>query len=319
MDDFEEDWEETLRKDEERRIRSKKAFEEYSEKEIPELTPEEKAEVEERDYKLAKNGSVPHQEVSERYIREKAEREEKKKRLSDIGKIELNDLLNKETLSRKMEQSDKDLAEALNRSEKEAVDPQVDLEEMIENNIASMSEEMGVDFKKEMPRVPVKNMHQDRLMCYMAAFGCSHAEIGAHFGFTEKETARILSKRQNVEEIRRTQEKVFLEKSGKVFQRILPKAVFTAEEIMENKANNPNVRLNAAIHFMDRSLGKPTQHIEEKGSIIRELFNKMDEMRQVKVAPVDRESIITDAEFHELKKEEEPKDPIDSFAEENFS
>ena len=216
---------------------------------------------------------------------------------------------------------------SLDRTEQEKKqldqDPQVDLEKYIEEKVKPIAESANLEIKQEKPRVPLRAMHNERLMCYMAAFGCSNAEIAEHFKMTEKDAVRILSKKFNKEETRRIQEKVFLEKADKVFQRILPKAIFTAEEIMDNKGNNPNVRLNAAIQFMDRSLGKPTQHIEQEGSLLRDLFTKMDEMQKAKEIKPD----IENAEFKDVsektseaeKLSEEPKDEIDSFAEDHFS
>lgn len=60
------------------------------------------------------------------------------------------------------------------------------------------------------------------------------------------------------------------------FESTLPRAFEVMCEIMEDKANSPTSRLDAAKTIIERIYGKPKERIEHEGNLINDLFKRLD-------------------------------------------
>lgn len=79
--------------------------------------------------------------------------------------------------------------------------------------------------------------------------------------------------RTRVNEIRT---KLGLQMVSDKFESIAARATEVAEEIMEDADVNPSTRLQAAIHFIEQTRGKPTQKVEHKDNLLQTLLSKID-------------------------------------------
>lgn len=94
----------------------------------------------------------------------------------------------------------------------------------------------------------------------------------------------------------------------KTIKSYLPDAVEVTRSIMMDSNQKGMTRLTAANTFLDRGMGKPTQTIEVGGSLIRELFERLDSLEaqeKAKTINIEAKKVIE-------------KDPLDSWIEENL-
>jgi hypothetical protein len=160
---------------------------------------------------------------------------------------------------------------------------------------------------------PKKLKHRYRLIAYMAASGLNNTQIAEQIGIKPTRVNVILSSQRVKLEIKRVQAEIFIKDPQKRFMQILPKAIETAEGVMDNDLVKPSIRADVAFKFMDRALGKPKETHEVKTSSIRELFEKLEEIEKRKAIPVEYQ----DAEIVEAKPDE-PRDQIDDWIKKNF-
>lgn len=174
---------------------------------------------------------------------------------------------------------------------------------------------MNDEEKKNLPRprplpteTPKTLNARQRLIAFLSAHGISDKEISKYVRSPSNHISALIKSSMMQEYIMKLQDKIFIDEPRKRFEKIFPKAVQTAEEIMVDPDEKGAVRLNAAINFMDRVAGKPKQEVEVGGSIIRDLYEKLD--KQTKV--IDTTGEVVDAEFSE-----EP-DELDKLADDLF-
>lgn len=156
---------------------------------------------------------------------------------------------------------------------------------------------------------------QDRHIAYLLVMGLRPKQIAEELQISTTKVNELLKDVGFRGEVERLREHYFGEDMELLFKHILPKAVRTAEEIMDDVEQKAHIRLDAAFRFMDRSLGKPKQQLEVNGSLISSLFKRLDTLAAIAPAPID-------AEFEELTTEApkvakgETYDAIDQLAEE---
>lgn len=128
----------------------------------------------------------------------------------------------------------------------------------------------------------VQNVRPNHMsIAYMAASGATNIEIAEAIGMTKERVGVVIGSEKVKLEIARIQHRMFGNDVAKTFNRILPKAIFTAEGIMDDSTVKATTRLNAAQDFMDRAVGKPTQRVEVGGNLLRQLYEKMDSESKV--------------------------------------
>lgn len=115
-----------------------------------------------------------------------------------------------------------------------------------------------------------------QVLAYLAACGKKVTDIAEELGMSQPEVSNILSTERMQFEVNSLKYKMFGQDVQKRFKEILPKAVDVAYEVMVDEKAKPALRLSSAINFMDRALGKPTQQVEVGGSLIKELFDRLD-------------------------------------------
>lgn len=147
-----------------------------------------------------------------------------------------------------------------------------------------------------------------RVIAHLFAGGADPSEISLMLKLDE-------SKVQSVIELPRIQELVIdLRKKDPDIQntikKYLPDAVEVARKIMMDNDQKGSVRLSAVNTFLDRGLGRPTQTIEVGGSMIRQLFERLDALE------VQEKAKIVNTEAKRVL--EEKIDPIDAWINENL-
>lgn len=133
------------------------------------------------------------------------------------------------------------------------------------------------------PNVPHSNWeqkeslsHKHNYIAYLAAKGFGTTEISNETGMSISRISTLLQSERMKFEIRAIQYKLFGKEPSKRFKEILPDAIDLAERVMKDPNVKPSLKLTAAMNFMDRALGKPKQSIEVEGSVLRQLYDKMD-------------------------------------------
>lgn len=115
------------------------------------------------------------------------------------------------------------------------------------------------------------------LICYMACYGMPAVEIARKLNKSNSWIKHFLRTQDAKTCITEHQMRIFgMEPRKWIEKTILPLAVQTALDIMNDKDVKAQTRLNAAVTFMDRGLGKPKQEIEVVDSTIRQLLERLD-------------------------------------------
>lgn len=158
---------------------------------------------------------------------------------------------------------------------------------------------------------------------YQAAWGMQPHEIAKSIGASAEWVKEAITSEEGVAAIKEIQFKIWGKDPKKWIESILPSAIQTAFEIMNDKTAKASTRLAAAEQFIDRAMGKATQVIETHDSTVRRMIEMMDAFGAAKpVVATQDESMETDHEEPELPTlpvpAEAPKDVVDRWVEENF-
>jgi predicted transcriptional regulator len=164
--------------------------------------------------------------------------------------------------------------------------------------------------------------NKEQIIIYLAASGLNQAEIANEVGLSPQAISKALSEERIQFELRKLRHKLF----GKDIQRKFRDMVPAAQEIMQEILTQPNIKpqlkFNAAQEVFDRALGKPKQTIEHEGSMIKRIYEKLDERGASSTIDVTPE-MAADAEPIALPTNpntnpEPPVDAIDQWANENL-
>lgn len=186
-----------------------------------------------------------------------------------------------------------------------------------EEVLARFDQAKKIDLKQDnLPEPQKVTAYRVRAMLYLAALGQSPRQIAYQLNCSDARVRQVLKSQSAQKEIERIQSELFLAQPQKMFNKILPGAVRTAERIMKDKTQKGSTRADVAFKFMDRALGKPKQEIEHSGSPVRQLFDQLDllQKRQAEMAAktptqVWRESSESVVEAEVVAKKEEKLDP----------
>jgi hypothetical protein len=83
-----------------------------------------------------------------------------------------------------------------------------------------------------------------------------------------------------------------------IFTKILPEAVATTYSIMTSEKEKSTVRLEAAKQMIDRALGKPKEMIEQKTTIIADVFDEIKKAKENAIE-VDHSTVEELKDFYE--------------------
>lgn len=153
-----------------------------------------------------------------------------------------------------------------------------------------------------------KERHRIRAAVNMAAIGLSADDISAQLGLSPSRVAAILKSPEAMGLIDDIQDKIYVKNFPGMVQKLVPKAMKTIVEVLDDSAEKGATRLEAAKTILDRAMGKPQQTIEHKGSQIRELFEQLDIMKKTKTIELDKTTVI----------DAETTDSVDKWAMENL-
>ena len=116
---------------------------------------------------------------------------------------------------------------------------------------------------------------------YLAAKGMKPAEIAQAVGLTTGHVQSLLNSERLEFEVKHLRYKLHGKDTQKMFRDALPRAIEATIAVMDDPRSKPALILKSAEMVLDRSLGKPKQTIEHEGSLIKKLFEKLDDTKEV--------------------------------------
>lgn len=182
------------------------------------------------------------------------------------------------------------------------------------------------------------------MVSHLAAIGLKNIDIARETGLSASYISTLINDPKVRNEIKYLQNQMFGSDPRKRFQSLFTESVETVEEVMRDKAEKGATRLMAAQIVQERVLGRPTQEVEIGGSLIRMLFEKLDQKdkdrKMMDVTPkIERPMLLIEGEsgdndrgmgtmfepesahpedFLEIEKKEEPVSEVDSWIEQNL-
>lgn len=150
------------------------------------------------------------------------------------------------------------------------------------------------------PINPVKEKYRHRVICYLKAIGFKNRDIQRTLNCSLGEIYKVIRSQSGQDEIERVQREIFVSEPAKMFEAILPEAVKVAVNAMMSKKVNTSIRVDAAFKFMDRALGKPSQTVEHKGNLVKELITKISN-EGLEDAPLDADFFVVQNEVGDNK------------------
>lgn len=130
--------------------------------------------------------------------------------------------------------------------------------------------------EKQTPTSP-----KEETIVYLAAKGMKTPEIAQAVGMSNGQVQALLNSERLEFEIKHLRYKLHGKDTQKMFRDALPKAVEATISILDDPRSKPALILKSAEMILDRSLGKPKQTIEHEGSLIKKLFERLDDTKEV--------------------------------------
>lgn len=119
--------------------------------------------------------------------------------------------------------------------------------------------------------------HVIRSIIHMASFGISQRDIARSLKIPPTRIKAVLASSSVKQEVIRIQEELYSRDTKKMFMRMIPEAAAITYKMMKSKKSKDMTKLSAANMIMDRALGKPTQHVIEEKSELKDVFIKINE------------------------------------------
>ena len=135
---------------------------------------------------------------------------------------------------------------------------------------------------------PVPFSTKQSIIAYLAAEGQTVPEIAAAVELGEEKVANILLDQAFVLRVKELRQKLYSKDAKKAFDDLLPNAQDLIKKIIENPNTKPHLQFQVAQEVFDRSMGKAKQTVEHEGSLLRAVFEKMDQKRDNSVIDVTR-------------------------------
>jgi len=149
------------------------------------------------------------------------------------------------------------------------------------------------EMKGDMEGVPVEKRkeHFYRMVMYYSSIGFPDNVIARRLECPVGTVRKVLGSDSIRAEVQALSDGLIQKEIQKIFTRILPEAIATTYGLMVDDEEKSAVRLDAAKHMMDRALGKPKETVENKTTILAEVFDAIkknrDEAIEVEAQPID--------------------------------
>lgn len=164
------------------------------------------------------------------------------------------------------------------------------------------------DRDPEIPRdewfAPKKLSHRHRFIAHLAALGHTGVEIAERTGMTQVRISSLLRTAIVSAEVERVRNVIFSRDPDEAMRTMIPKALRVVDEVLTNPQEKASTRVDAAFRLFDRTHGKAVQRVEHGGSLIRELFRRLDAVDETKIIDVTSAAVETN--------------PIDEWADANL-
>lgn len=151
---------------------------------------------------------------------------------------------------------------------------------------------------------PKDHSHRHELLVHLAASGLTNNAIAKELEMTPSRISIILTQPEIKNKIRKVQDTLWGENATARFEKLIPAAIDTLEDITKNKQEKSSTRVSAANSLLDRALGKPQQTIDVTGNLLGEVVSKLDKLR------------IVEGQASDVTELEKDKDKLDTFLEE---
>lgn len=151
---------------------------------------------------------------------------------------------------------------------------------------------------------------------HLAAMLMSADEIEKSMRINVGTVYNVINSQRGQEEIQRIQDKFWAGSFKDAFNRFVVPAMQTIVQTMSDPNVKAQTRVEAASKLLDRALGKPVQQIEVENSLLRSVFEKLDQENKPKEATLTAPTTTVTVEVD--TKPEKPKDALDSWVEENL-
>lgn len=114
-------------------------------------------------------------------------------------------------------------------------------------------------------------------ICHLAALGHKAKFIASSLDMNPSSVSSILNTPEAKEMVKGLQTKMYMTDPTAMFRAMAPRAARTVDRIMRDTSVKPNTRLAAASEILDRAYGKPTQEVKHEGSLLKDLFQRLDD------------------------------------------
>jgi hypothetical protein len=157
-----------------------------------------------------------------------------------------------------------------------------------------------------------------RAIAHLRAGGAEAPQIATMLGLSFEEVQKVLGLRRIKDQAFEIQKRYANRDFQNLFKDLMPDAVETVRDLMLSSSKE-GIRLSAASQVMDRAMGRPSQNIDVGSSMIRDLFQALDQLEQNRVdraIQLDAKSVnngVIEGEF-----EKPMGDKVDSWIEENI-
>ena len=132
---------------------------------------------------------------------------------------------------------------------------------------------------------PKKVSYKHDFIIRLAALGFKQCEIAERTGYSQTRLSLILNNSRIKKKILQVREQVFSKDPDTALRTMIPDALNVIREVIQNPQERAQTRIDASYRLLDRTHGKAKQSIDVGGSLIRDLFDQLDAVKNAK--PID--------------------------------
>lgn len=161
----------------------------------------------------------------------------------------------------------------------------------------------------------------EKAVAYFAAQGLTIQDISKQTGQPKKKIEALLENERVQFEVRQVRHKLFGKDIQSTFKKLLPVAGEVIENILLSKTAKDSLKFSAAQEVLDRGLGKAVQTVNVRGSLISDIYDKLDGKKSEPIETTVR--LIEPVNPNETKAVDKVANPnlndtIDKWAKENL-
>lgn len=119
-----------------------------------------------------------------------------------------------------------------------------------------------------------------QMVVHLAAAGLPTRAIAEETGYTTGTVSQVLQSSAAKEQISSIRERHYGEQAQQRIANLVGTAFSNIESILESEEEKANVKLQAATYILDQHLGKATQKVEMKGSMISTLLAQVEHLQK---------------------------------------